>query len=166
MITQSREYGETINPIEPSESQQRVVSVHRNLTETTNIESNNPFISQTVAILISSTMTKYLDHVSCADCILDTDFLANEPTTTNNCNPILGPRFGLLLGNNNEAIFHSRIVSNWELMHLYYIDINPIAIIISAQQSSTIINNLLPCVFPWHMQRNLTNYLLEKPGIS
>ena len=35
--TQPRGYGETINPIEPSKSQQQVVSVQRNLIETTNV---------------------------------------------------------------------------------------------------------------------------------
>ena len=36
--TQPLGYGKTINTIEPNKSQERVVSVQRNLTETTNIE--------------------------------------------------------------------------------------------------------------------------------
>ena len=36
-------YGKTLNPIEPRESQQRLVSVQHNITETTNVESKNPF---------------------------------------------------------------------------------------------------------------------------
>ena len=49
--------------MEPSESQQRVVHVRHTLTETANTESENPFRSRTVAILINYTMTKSLDHV-------------------------------------------------------------------------------------------------------
>ena len=41
--TKPRGYGKTLNPIEPRESQQRLVSVQHNITETTNVESKNPF---------------------------------------------------------------------------------------------------------------------------
>ena len=69
--TQPWRYGETINPIEPIKSQHNVVSVHHTLTKNANLESENPFRSQTIAILINDTITKSLDHVSCADCILN-----------------------------------------------------------------------------------------------
>ena len=41
--TQHRGYGEALNIIEPNESQQRVVSIHHTLTETANVEYENPF---------------------------------------------------------------------------------------------------------------------------
>ena len=88
--TQPRGYGETINTIEPSEPQQLVIYVQHTLTETTHVESDNPFRSRIVAIIINDIMTKSLDHVSCADCILDPALPAHEPTTTNNYNPIFG----------------------------------------------------------------------------
>ena len=61
-----------------------MVSVHHILTENSNVESENPFISLTIEILINDTMDKSLDDVSCADCILDPALPAHEPTTTNN----------------------------------------------------------------------------------
>ena len=124
--TQPQGYGETLNPIEPSESQQQVVYVHHTLTETTNVESENPFRSQTIAILINDTMIKSLDYVFCADCILDTEFPSHEPTTTNNCNPIFCQRFGIFLDHNKKSTFHAQTVSNCELVHFYYIDIKPL----------------------------------------
>ena len=111
-------------------------------------------------------MNKSLYHFYCAHCILDTTFPVYEPTTTNNCNPILGRKFGILFEHSNKAIFHARTVSNCELMHFYSIYIKPVSLRTNAQQISTIIENLLPFIFPWNIQRNITNYLLEKSIIS
>ena len=130
------------------------------------MECDNLFRSRTIAILINDTMTKYLDHVSCADCILDISFPSHESTTTNNCNPIFGQIFGILFEHNNVATFHARTVINCELMHLYSINTKPIDLRTNSQHSSSIIDKLLPFEFPWHMRKNLTNYLLAKLGIS
>ena len=98
-------------------------------------------------------MTKYLYHVSCTYCILDIVLPDHEPTTTNNCKPILGQRFGILIEHNNEAIFHAQTVKKCELMHFYSIDIKPVALRTNAQKSSAIIDNLLPFVFPLNMRK-------------
>ena len=155
-----------LNPIEPSKSQQRVVSVHHTLAENANLESDNPFRSRTIAILINDTMTKSLDHVSCADCIRDQEFPAHEPTTTNNCNPIFGRRFRILLEYNNEATFCARTVRNCKLMHLCSMDIQFVALRTNYQQNSAILDNLLSFGFLWRIREILTNYLLAKSRIS
>ena len=111
-------------------------------------------------------MNEYLDHFSCAYCILDTALPYNETTTTKNWNPIFSRKFGILIEHNNEAIFHAQTVSNCELVHFYSIYIKPVALGTNAQQSSTILENLLSFGFPWHIRRNITNYLLAKLGIS
>ena len=110
-----------------------------------------------MAIIINDTINKSLDRVSCADCILDTEFPAHEPTTTKNCNPICGRLFGILLEHNNKAIFHARTVSKCELVHLYYVDNKPVALSTNSQQGITILDNLLTLVFPCNMQINITN---------
>ena len=130
------------------------------------MKSDNPFRLRTLDILINDTMNKSLYHVSCEDCILDTKFPANEPTTTNNCNPIFGQRSDILLEHNNKVTFHARTVSNCELIRFYSIDIKPVALRNNYQHSSAILNNLTSFRFPMRMRRNLTNYLLEKSGIA
>ena len=146
--------------MEPSESQQYMVSIHRNLTKTANVEYENPFISQSIEILIKYTMNKSLDHVSCTDCILDPALPDHEPTTTNNCNLIFGRRFIILLKNKNEATFYA--LRKYELMHLYSTVIKPGSLETNDQHSITILDNLLPFRFPWCMWGNFTKYLLEK----
>ena len=137
--TQSLEYSETVNPIEPSESQHRVVSVQHTLTETTNVESDNPFRSQTISITINDTITKSLDHVFWSYCILDPAFPYHQPTTTNNCNPIFSRRFGILIEHNNKATFHAQTVNNCELIHSYSINIKLVSLRTNARHSSIII---------------------------
>ena len=111
-------------------------------------------------------MTKYLDHLSCADCIHDPAFPSTNSTTTNNCNFVFGRQFSILLEHNNKATFHARTFSNCELIHFYSIDIKPVSLRTNAQHISAIIDNLLPFGFHWRMRENLTNYLLAKSGIS
>ena len=110
-------------------------------------------------------MNKYLEHVSCSDCILDPEFPAHETTKTKNRNPIFGQLFGILIEHNNDATFHAQKVSNCELMNFYSIEIKPVALRTNAQHSSTILDNLLIFGFTWSIQENFTNYLLEKSGI-
>ena len=128
-----------------------MVYVHHTFTETANVESENMFRSRTIAILINYTMNKSLDRVSCADFILDPSFPYHEPTTTNNCNPNFGRRFGILIYHNNKATFHARTVSKCELMHFYSINIKPVALRTTARHSRAILNNLLSSGFPWRM---------------
>ena len=124
------------------------------------------FIWQSIQITNhSNTYHKSLYYVSCTVCILDTEFPAHEPTTTNNCNPILGRRFGILIEHNKKSIFHAQTVRKYELMHFYSIDIKPVSLRTNAKkwrhywQPSTI-------SIPLAYAENLTNYLLEKSGIS
>ena len=148
--------------MEPGNSQQRVVSIHHTLTETVNMESDNPFISRTVAILINDNTTKPLDQISCTYSILGPLFPTHEPTSTKNCNLVLGLQFRILLDYNNEATFHARKSINCELVCLYSIDIKTIALGTNSQHSSAILDNLIPFRFHWRMQDNINNYLLGK----
>ena len=118
------------------------------------------FIWQSIQITNhSNNYHKSLYYVSCTVCILDTEFPAHEPTTTNNCNPILGRRFGILIEHNKKSIFHAQTVRKYELMHFYSIGIKPVSLRTNAQKNSAIIDNLLPLVFPWHMRKiSLTTY--------
>ena len=51
-------------------------------------------------------------------------------------------------------------------MHLYSINIKPIYLRTNDQQNSTILDNIIPFGFPWHMKINITNYSLAKSGLS
>ena len=48
----------------------------------------------------------------------------------------------------------------------YSINIKPVSLRTNSYHSSTILDNLLPFGFPWHIRKNITNNLLEKLGIS
>ena len=100
-------------------------------------------------------MIKFLYHVYCADCILGPEFTSHEPTTTNNCNPIFGRRFGILLEHNNDVTFHAQTVSNCELMLCYSIDIKPVVLRTNNHHSNTILDNLITFGLTWRMWETL-----------